>query len=68
MGFFETEKNKVLIDNSLFVEKYRPTKLIDYAGKEHLKETINNFIEDGEIPHILFVGKAVNGKTYNKFD
>lgn len=63
MGFFELEENEVEVDNSLFVEKYRPTKLADYIGNEHLKDTIGNFIEDGEIPHLLFYGKAGTGKT-----
>ncbi len=63
MGFFEAKENEKQGDNSLFVERYRPTKLVDYIGNEHLKETIGNFIEDGEIPHLLFYGKAGTGKT-----
>ena len=63
MGFFETKENEKQVDNSLFVEKYRPIKLIDYIGNDHLKETIGNFIKNGEIPHLLFYGKAGTGKT-----
>lgn len=62
MAFFEIEENEKQTDNSLFVEKYRPTKLVDYIGNDHLKETVGNFIEDGEIPHLLFYGKAGTGK------
>ena len=63
MGFFETDKNETLVDNSLFVEKYRPTRLADYIGNEHLKDTIGRFIEKDDIPHLLFYGKAGTGKT-----
>ena len=63
MSFFETDENETLVDNSLFVEKYRPTKLADYVGNEHLKDTIGRFIEKGDIPHLLFYGKAGTGKT-----
>ncbi len=63
MGFFEAKENKKQVDNSLFVEKYRPTKLEDYVGNDHLKDTIGRFIENSEIPHLLFYGKAGTGKT-----
>jgi len=63
MGFFETKENNKQIENSLFVERYRPTKLEDYVGNDHLKDTIGRFIENGDIPHLLFYGKAGTGKT-----
>lgn len=63
MGFFEPKENGKQVDNSLFVERYRPTKLEDYVGNYHLKDTIGRFIENGEIPHLLFYGKAGTGKT-----
>ena len=37
MGFFEAKENEKQVDNSLFVERYRPTRLEDYVGNEHLK-------------------------------
>jgi replication factor C small subunit len=54
------EKNE---NNSLWVEKYRPNKLEDYVGNEHLKEKVKLYIESGDIPHLLFYGKAGTGKT-----
>ena len=36
MSFFEQKEE--MVDNSLWVEKYRPIKLDDYVGNEHLKE------------------------------
>jgi len=54
------EKN---INHSLWVEKYRPTKLEDYVGNEHLKTKVSVFIENNDIPHLLLYGKAGTGKT-----
>ena len=51
------------IDNTLWVEKYRPSQLKDYVGNEHLKEKVEGYLETGDIPHLLFYGKAGTGKT-----
>jgi DNA polymerase III delta prime subunit len=50
-------------DNSLWVEKYRPTKLEDYVGNEHLKEKVQLYIDSGDVPHLLLYGRAGTGKT-----
>lgn len=61
MAFFdETEE---VVNNSLWVERYRPTKLDNYIGNEHLKEKIATYIETGDIPHLLLYGRAGTGKT-----
>ena len=62
MSFFE-ERPKEKKDNSLWVEAYRPKKLEDYVGNDHLKEKVRDYIESGDIPHLLFFGKAGTGKT-----
>ena len=62
MAFFEdntTEKT----NNSLWVEKYRPKKLSEYVGNEHLKEKVADYLQTGDVPHLLFFGKAGTGKT-----
>jgi DNA polymerase III delta prime subunit len=59
--FIEQTEEKV--NNNLWVEKYRPTKLVDYVGNEHLKSKVENYLETGEIPHLLLYGKAGTGKT-----
>jgi len=62
MAFFEdTEEQK--INNSLWVEKYRPRKLEEYVGNEHLKQKVADYLETGDVPHLLFFGKAGTGKT-----
>jgi replication factor C small subunit len=45
------------------VEKYRPSKLDDYVGNEHLKSKVSGYIENEDVPHLLFFGKAGTGKT-----
>ena len=44
MGFFE-ETNNEQVDNSLWVESYRPTTLENYVGNEHLKEKVSGYLE-----------------------
>ena len=61
MSFFNNTEEKV--NNSLWVERYRPTTLENYVGNEPLKEKIKYYIENGEIPHLLLYGKAGTGKT-----
>jgi replication factor C small subunit len=51
------------INHSLWVEKYRPSKLDDYVGNEHLKSKVSGYIENEDVPHLLFFGKAGTGKT-----
>lgn len=62
MAFFqETQQEK--IDNSLWVERYRPRNLSEYVGNEHLKEKVAGYLENSDIPHLLLYGKAGTGKT-----
>ena len=62
MAFFEDTTNQET-NNSLWVEKYRPRKLEDYVGNEHLKEKVADYLQTGDVPHLLFFGKAGTGKT-----
>jgi DNA polymerase III delta prime subunit len=62
MAFFEDNTSEK-VNNSLWVEKYRPRKLEDYVGNEHLKEKVADYLQTGDVPHLLFFGKAGTGKT-----
>ena len=57
------EQSEENINHSLWTEKYRPSKLVDYVGNEHLKSKVEGYLETGEIPHLLLYGKAGTGKT-----
>ena len=62
MSFFEDTTSKE-VNNSLWVEKYRPRKLTEYVGNEHLKQKVSDYLQSGDVPHLLFFGKAGTGKT-----
>ena len=61
MSFFENDINKR--EHSLWVEKYRPQTLAEYVGNETVKETIQQYLDNNDIPHLLLHGKAGTGKT-----
>jgi replication factor C small subunit len=62
MAFFE-DKETEEVNNSLWVERYRPKKLDEYVGNEHLKTKVADYLQSGDVPHLLFYGKAGTGKT-----
>ena len=56
----ETEKRK---EYSIWVEKYRPMDLTSFVGNKHIKDKATGYIEENDIPHLLFHGRAGSGKT-----
>jgi DNA polymerase III delta prime subunit len=62
MAFFEETKTNS-VENTLWVEKYRPSRLSEYVGNEHLKSKVEGYLESGDVPHLLLYGKAGTGKT-----
>lgn len=61
MSFFEKETTKT--ENTLWVEKYRPQTLNDYIGNDLLKEKVQSYLDNNDVPHLLLYGKAGTGKT-----
>lgn len=51
------------IENSLWVEKYRPRVLEDYVGNQTVIDTIQRYIDNDDIPSLLLHGSAGTGKT-----
>ncbi len=51
------------LENSLWVEKYRPKVLADYVGNQSVIDTIQRYIDNDDIPSILLHGTAGTGKT-----
>ncbi|WP_050031882.1 replication factor C small subunit [Halorubrum halophilum] len=52
----------------IWIEKYRPQSLDDIHGQEAIVERLQSYIEQDDIPHLLFsgpagVGKCVTGET-----
>ena len=50
-------------DHSLLVEKYRPSTLENYVGNEHIKKSIQQYLDQGDIQHFIFQGPSGTGKT-----
>ena len=50
-------------ENSLWVERYRPSGLEGYVGNEHIIQKVNIYIENNDVPHLLLHGEAGTGKT-----
>jgi len=50
-------------ENSLLVEKYRPSKLENYVGNENIKKSISKYLDQNDIQNLIFYGPAGTGKT-----
>ncbi|XP_046818904.1 replication factor C subunit 5 isoform X2 [Vespa crabro] len=49
--------------NLPWVEKYRPKKLEELISHEEILKTINKFIDENQLPHLLLYGPPGTGKT-----
>ncbi len=47
-GFFGKDR-----EMEIWAEKYRPETLEDYVGNDHIKDKVERYIEDDDIPHLL---------------
>ncbi len=47
----------------IWAEKYRPKKLKEIMGQDHITKSLISFIESKNLPHCLFAGPAGCGKT-----
>jgi len=53
----------VNMNESLWVERYRPHKVADCILPDDLKNTFQQYVDRKEIPHLLICGTAGTGKT-----
>ncbi|MHA1869053.1 MAG: replication factor C small subunit [Candidatus Heimdallarchaeaceae archaeon] len=51
------------INKEIWAEKYRPEKVSDIIGQQHIKDNLQKFVEDKSFPHLLFYGMQGIGKT-----
>ncbi len=47
----------------VWIEKYRPLKLADVVGQDEITERLSAYVKQGNLPHLLFAGRAGVGKT-----
>ncbi|CAG8658067.1 19182_t:CDS:10, partial [Dentiscutata erythropus] len=50
-------------DNLPWVEKYRPQSLVELVSHKEITSTVERFINEGRVPHLLFYGPPGTGKT-----
>jgi DNA polymerase III delta prime subunit len=53
----------VMKENTLYVERFRPTELKYYVGNENIKDTIQKYLDQGDIQNFIFYGGPGTGKT-----
>ena len=51
------------LENSLLVEKYRPSELENYVGNKSIKKSIAQYLDQNDIQNLIFYGPAGTGKT-----
>ena len=47
----------------IWIEKYRPQSLGDVVGHEAVTDRLQRYINQQDLPHLLFAGPAGTGKT-----
>jgi replication factor C small subunit len=50
-------------ENTLYVERFRPISLEHFVGNETIKETIQKYLDQGDIQNFIFYGPPGCGKT-----
>ena len=50
-------------DGELWVEKYRPKSFDDIVGQDSIVSRLRSYVENRNLPHLLFAGPAGTGKT-----
>ncbi|MBI3033609.1 replication factor C small subunit [Candidatus Woesearchaeota archaeon] len=49
--------------SSIWAEKYRPSDFSDIIGQDEIVRRIRSFVEQKNLPHLMFSGPAGTGKT-----
>lgn len=60
---FEYETTPDVSDHSLWVERYRPKNLDKFIGSQAVVETVKDWLDKKDIPHLLFFSSPGTGKT-----
>jgi DNA polymerase III delta prime subunit len=50
-------------ENTLFVERFRPTTLEHFVGNQTIKETLQKYLDQGDIQNFIFYATPGTGKT-----
>lgn len=52
-----------LSNNSPWTEKYWPKTLNDLIANDHITSTLNSYLQNKNLPNLLFYGAPGTGKT-----
>lgn len=55
--------NLLKLSPFMWSEKYRPKKFTEIKGQKYIVNRVKNFVEQKNMPHLLFAGPAGVGKT-----
>lgn len=60
--------SKQVVDNKkmkqeIWIEKYRPENLSEVVGQEEVTKRLKSYVENKNLPHLLFAGPPGTGKT-----
>ena len=53
----------VMKENTLYVERFRPTTLEHFVGNQTVKETLQKYLDQGDIQNFIFYATPGTGKT-----
>ena len=51
------------METTIWTEKYRPENFSDIKGQKETVKKVKAFVEQKNMPHLLFAGPAGTGKT-----
>jgi replication factor C small subunit len=58
-----SEAEAVVGRDEVWIEKYRPATLEEVVGQEAITSRLSGYVEQQDLPHLLFSGPAGTGKT-----
>lgn len=57
--------NNMKLENIPWIEKYRPKTLDELISQERITNTLQRFIDRGQLPNMLFYGSPGTGTYYS---
>ena len=52
-----------MLENSLWVEKFRPSTLEEYVGNDQIKKVVSKYLQTNDLQNLCLYGQAGGGKT-----
>ena len=52
-----------MLENSLWVERYRSQNLEEYVGNDQIKKVVSKYLQTNDLQNLCLYGNAGTGKT-----